>query len=32
MPTYDYICDDCGHEFEAYESGSEAKVKKVPRD
>ncbi len=20
MPTYDYICDDCKHEFEAYES------------
>jgi putative FmdB family regulatory protein len=20
MPTYDYICDDCHHEFEAYES------------
>ena len=20
MPTYDYICDECGHEFEAYES------------
>jgi putative FmdB family regulatory protein len=20
MPTYDYICEDCGHEFEAYES------------
>ena len=20
MPTYDYICDDCGHEFETYES------------
>ncbi len=20
MPTYDYICDDCGHEFEIYES------------
>ena len=19
MPTYDYICDQCGHEFEAYE-------------
>ena len=19
MPTYDYICDECGHEFEAYE-------------
>ena len=20
MPTYDYICDRCGHEFEAFES------------
>jgi putative FmdB family regulatory protein len=20
MPTYDYICDACGHEFEVYES------------
>ncbi|HZW32043.1 MAG TPA: FmdB family zinc ribbon protein [Isosphaeraceae bacterium] len=20
MPTYDYICDECGHEFDAYES------------
>jgi putative FmdB family regulatory protein len=20
MPTYDYICDSCGHEFEIYES------------
>jgi putative FmdB family regulatory protein len=20
MPTYDYICDSCGHEFETYES------------
>ena len=20
MPTYDYVCDSCGHEFEAYES------------
>jgi putative FmdB family regulatory protein len=19
MPTYDYICDSCGHEFEAFE-------------
>lgn len=26
MPTYDYICDDCGHEFEAYES-----IKAEPR-
>ena len=20
MPTYDYICDECGHEYEVYES------------
>jgi putative FmdB family regulatory protein len=20
MPTYDYVCDGCNHEFEAYES------------
>lgn len=20
MPTYDYVCDKCGHEFEAFES------------
>jgi putative FmdB family regulatory protein len=20
MPTYDYICDSCGHEYEAFES------------
>ena len=20
MPTYDYICDACGHEFETFES------------
>ncbi len=20
MPTYDYLCDSCGHEFEAFES------------
>ena len=20
MPTYDYICESCGHEFEAFES------------
>ncbi|HDP98038.1 MAG TPA: zinc ribbon domain-containing protein [bacterium] len=20
MPTYDYICDDCGHQFEKFQS------------
>ena len=27
MPTYDYICDSCGHEFEAFES-----IKAEPAD
>lgn len=27
MPTYDYICDACGHEFEAFES-----IKADPQD
>jgi putative FmdB family regulatory protein len=36
MPTYDYICDDCAHEFEAFEPitsqpQSECPVCKEPR-
>ena len=27
MPTYDYICDACGHEFEAFESILEARAR-----
>lgn len=30
MPTYDYVCDACGHQFEAFQSMSEAKLKKCP--
>ena len=31
MPTYDYICDACGHEFEAYESITVDASHRLPR-
>ena len=31
MPTYDYECDACGHEFEHFQSISEAVLKKCPK-
>jgi putative FmdB family regulatory protein len=30
MPTYDYQCDDCGHEFELFQSISEPLKRKCP--
>lgn len=30
MPTYDYECDACGHEFELFQSISEDVVKECP--
>ena len=30
MPTYDYACDDCGHEFEREQRITEAPIKKCP--
>jgi putative FmdB family regulatory protein len=30
MPTYDYECDNCGHEFELFQSISEPVKKKCP--
>lgn len=30
MPTYDYRCNDCGHEFEAFQSMSESPKRKCP--
>ncbi len=30
MPTYDYLCDACGHEFELFQSISEAVKRKCP--
>ncbi len=31
MPTYDYVCDGCGHKFELFQSMSEATKKKCPK-
>lgn len=31
MPTYDYQCPDCGHEFEAFHSISAKPIKKCPK-
>ena len=30
MPTYDYVCDACNHEFELYQSITAAAEKKCP--
>ncbi|HCK42341.1 MAG: zinc ribbon domain-containing protein [Pirellulales bacterium] len=30
MPTYDYECDACGHEFELFQSISESNKRKCP--
>lgn len=30
MPTYDYECDACGHEFELFQQISESPKKKCP--
>lgn len=30
MPTYDYECDSCGHEFELFQSISEPVKRKCP--
>lgn len=30
MPTYDYECDGCGHEFEHFQSITEPHLKKCP--
>jgi putative FmdB family regulatory protein len=31
MPTYDYTCDACGHEFEEFQSFSEQPLSKCPQ-
>jgi putative FmdB family regulatory protein len=32
MPTYEYVCQKCGHEFEAFHSISAAPLKHCPED
>lgn len=31
MPTYQYECEACGHEFEMLQSMTEAKIRKCPK-
>src|SRR5689334_4352703 len=30
MPTYDYACEKCGHEFEAFQSMNDPRLTKCP--
>lgn len=32
MPTYEYVCQKCGHEFEAFHSISAAPLKTCPEE
>jgi putative FmdB family regulatory protein len=31
MPTYEYICDNCGHEFEHFQSMKAGSLRKCPK-
>jgi putative FmdB family regulatory protein len=31
MPTYEYACDDCGHEFEEFQSITARPLRKCPK-
>lgn len=32
MPTYDYVCEKCGHEFEFFQSMKDARLEDCPQD
>ncbi len=32
MPTYDYVCEKCGHEFEFFQSMNDEKLKDCPQE
>ena len=32
MPTYEYVCEKCGHEFESARSMAAAPLKHCPKD
>ncbi len=32
MPTYEYVCEKCGHEFELFQSMSEPALKVCPKE
>ncbi len=31
MPTYDYLCDSCGHKFELFQSIKDNPIRKCPQ-
>jgi len=31
MPTYEYVCSECGHEFEEFQSMSAGALRKCPK-
>jgi putative FmdB family regulatory protein len=31
MPTYDYVCEKCGHEFEVFQSMKDPRLTKCPQ-
>jgi len=31
MPTYDYLCDNCGHKFEKFQSITARPIRKCPK-
>ena len=31
MPTYDYVCDSCQHEFELFQSMKDDPIRKCPK-
>lgn len=32
MPTYDYVCETCGHRFEVFQRMSDPKLEDCPQD
>jgi putative FmdB family regulatory protein len=32
MPTYDYLCEKCGHRFEVFQSMKDAKLEDCPQE
>jgi putative FmdB family regulatory protein len=32
MPTYEYLCDKCGHEFEKFQSMADKPLKTCPKE
>lgn len=32
MPNYDYVCQDCGHRFEVFQSMNDPKLEDCPKD